>query len=54
MNNEEFILTYEQSNKVFHMEIGTTTKSSVIKKMHYNLRDTEITVDMVPALKITH
>ena len=49
--NDEFILTDEQSNKVFHMPTGATTKAIVKVKMHHNLRDTDIIVDMVPELK---
>ena len=37
-NNDELILTDEQSNKVFHMPTGTTTKESVNTKMNHNLR----------------
>ena len=51
MNNYEFILADEQSNKVFHMPADTTTKANVKSKMHHNLRDTERTVDMAPMLK---
>ena len=50
MNNNEFILTDEQSNRVFHMPRGTTTKARVKSKMHHNLREPTITVDMVPEL----
>ena len=39
INNNDFILIYEQSNKVFHMPTDTTTKASVKKQMHHNLRD---------------
>ena len=51
MKNDEFILTYKQSTKVFNIPTCTTTKSSVKSKMHYNLRDTSIKVNVVPALK---
>ena len=50
MNNNEFILTDERSNKLFHMPTRTTIKASVKSKMNHNLRELEITVDMVPAL----
>ena len=51
MNNSEFILTYEQSENLFHMPTGTTTKTSVKSKIYHNLRYPTRTVDMVPALK---
>ena len=51
INNGEFILTYECSNKVFHMQIVTTTKASVKSRMNHNLRETSIAVDSVAALK---
>ena len=38
MNNDEYILTDEQSNKVFCIPTGTTTKESAKSKMHHNLR----------------
>ena len=38
MNNDEFIITDENSNNFFHMPIGTTTQSSVKARMHPNLR----------------
>ena len=50
MSNNEFILTDEHYNKLFHMPTRTTIKASVKSKMNHNLREIEITVDMVPAL----
>ena len=51
MNNNEFILTDERSNKLFHMPTGATTNESVKSTMHHDRRDPAITVDMVPSLK---
>ena len=50
-NSYDFILTDEQSNKVFHMAIVTTAKANVKSNIFHNLRETIITMDMVPVLK---
>ena len=39
MKNNVFILTDEQSSKVFYMPTGTTNKTRVKSKMHHNLRE---------------
>ena len=54
INNNEFILTDEQSKKIFNMPTGTTTKASVKSKMYHNHRDTSRKVNMLPALKQNH
>ena len=39
MKNDAFILTDEQSKKVFVIPTGTTTKERVKSKMYHNFRD---------------
>ena len=51
MNNNDFILTDEQSNKLFHIPTVTTTKSSVKAKMQHKLRYPDRKLDMVPGMK---
>ena len=36
INNNEFILTDEQYNEVFHMPTGTTTKAKIKSNMNPN------------------
>ena len=38
MNYDKFILTDEQSNKVFHIPTGTTSEEILKSNMHHNLR----------------
>ena len=51
MDNSEFILTYEPSNKVFHIKTITIVKASVNPKMHHNPQKPARMVDMVPVLQ---
>ena len=37
MDNGDFILTYEPSNKVFHIPTRTTVKASIKANMHHNI-----------------
>ena len=51
MVGDDFILTEEKSNKIFHMSTGTTVPTSVKAKLHHSIRDQARKVDMVPNLK---
>ena len=51
MVGDDFILTEEISNKLFHMPTGTTAPSSVKAKLHHNVREPARTAEMVPNLK---
>ena len=47
-----FILTEEKYNNIFHMPTGTTAPASVKEKLHHHcVRETALTLDMVPNLK---
>ena len=50
MLGDDFILTSEKFNKIFHMPTGTIDPASVKAKLHHMVRDTARTVDMVPNL----
>ena len=51
MNDDEIILSYEQSNKIFHMPTDTITKASVKSKKHHNIQEPARTVDILSAIK---
>ena len=51
MEGDDFILTKEKSNKIFHMPTGTTALAIVKAKLHHIVREPKRTVDMVPNLK---
>ena len=51
MVGDDFILTSEKSNKIFHRPTIKTASASVKAKLHHMLRDPACTVDMVPNLK---
>ena len=51
MVGDDFILTKEKSNKIFHMPTGTTELSSFKAKLYHSVREPERIVDMVPNLK---
>ena len=51
MDNGEFTLTDEPSNKVFLMPTRTTVKASVNIKLHHSPQETVRMVDMVPGLQ---
>ena len=51
MLRDDFILTSEKSNKIFHVPTGTTAPASFKAKLHHMFRDPAFTVDMVPNLK---
>jgi hypothetical protein len=51
MVGDNFEATDEISNKIFCMPTGDTTPASTIAKLHYDVRKSVRTVDMVPALK---
>ena len=51
MVGDDFILTRDKSNKIFHMPTGKTAPASVKAKLHYMVREPAHTMDMVPNLK---